>query len=29
VTFGARSRAVAARLDYVNGRWLCTAISFG
>ncbi len=28
VIFGPRSRAVAARLDYVNGRWLCTAISF-
>ena len=29
VTFGPRSRAVAARLDYVNDRWVCTAISFG
>jgi uncharacterized protein DUF6459 len=29
VTFGPRSRAVAARLDYVNERWLCTAISLG
>jgi len=29
VTFGPRSRAVAARLDYVHGRWLCTAIRFG
>lgn len=29
VTFGPRSRAVAARLDYIHGRWLCTAIRFG
>lgn len=29
VTFGPRSRAVAARLDYLHGRWLCTAIRFG
>ncbi len=29
VMFGARSRAVAARLDLVDERWLCTAISFG
>lgn len=29
ITFGARSRAVAARLDFENDRWLCTAICFG
>jgi Family of unknown function (DUF6459) len=29
VTVGPRSRAVAARLDYVSERWLCTAIRFG
>jgi len=29
VTFGGRSRAVAARLDRRNERWLCTAIQFG
>lgn len=29
VTAGTRSRAVAARLDYQRGRWLCTAIAFG
>lgn len=29
VTFGPRSRAVAARLDWVNGRWLCTTLHFG
>lgn len=29
VVFGPRSRAVAVRLDYVNGRWMCTAICFG
>jgi Family of unknown function (DUF6459) len=29
VTAGSRSRAVAARLDYSRGRWLCTAIDFG
>jgi Family of unknown function (DUF6459) len=29
VTTGPRSRAVAVRLDYQRGRWLCTAISFG
>jgi hypothetical protein len=29
VTAGGRSRAIAARLDYVRGRWLCTAIDFG
>lgn len=28
VVFGPRSRAIAARLDYVNGRWMCTAIAF-
>ncbi len=29
VTLGNRSRAVAARLDFHRGRWLCTAITFG
>ncbi|MGI8701838.1 MAG: Rv3235 family protein [Nocardioidaceae bacterium] len=29
VTFGSRSRALAARLDRLHGRWLCTAIQFG
>ncbi len=29
VTMGGRSRAVAARLDRRNERWLCTAIQFG
>jgi hypothetical protein len=29
VTTGTRSRAVAARLDFQRGRWLCTAIAFG
>lgn len=29
VAFGGRSRAVAARLDRLNDRWLCTAIQFG
>jgi Family of unknown function (DUF6459) len=29
VTAGRRSRAIAARLDYSRGRWLCTAIDFG
>jgi uncharacterized protein DUF6459 len=29
VTFGPRSRAVAARLDYRGDRWMCTAIDFG
>jgi Family of unknown function (DUF6459) len=29
VVFGRRSRAVAARLDMVNDRWVCTAITFG
>jgi hypothetical protein len=29
VTTGRRSRAIAARLDYSRGRWLCTAIDFG
>lgn len=28
-TFGPRSRAIAARLDWVNGRWLCTTLQFG
>ncbi len=29
VTFGSRSRAIAARLDRHHDRWLCTAIQFG
>lgn len=29
ITIGARSRAVAARLDYLQDRWLCTDIQFG
>jgi hypothetical protein len=29
VATGARSRAVAARLDRSNDRWMCTAIDFG
>lgn len=29
VTLGRRSRAIAARLDFQRGRWLCTAITFG
>ena len=29
VCMGSRSRAVAARLDYVRDRWVCTAICFG
>jgi hypothetical protein len=29
VTFGRRSRAIAARLDYVNDRWMCTALQLG
>jgi len=29
IVAGRRSRALAARLDYVRGRWTCTAISFG
>lgn len=29
VTFGARSRALAARLDYQRERWTCTALTFG
>ncbi|MDX6296174.1 MAG: hypothetical protein QOI51_31 [Nocardioidaceae bacterium] len=29
ITFSGRSRAIAARLDYENDRWLCTAICFG
>ena len=27
VTFGPRSRAIAARLEYVKDRWMCTAIA--
>lgn len=29
ITFGGRSRALAARLDRQHDRWLCTAIEFG
>ena len=29
IAFGGRSRALAARLDRLHGRWLCTAIEFG
>ena len=29
VTFGGRSRAIAARLDFRRGRWVCTALAFG
>ncbi|HEY7045467.1 MAG TPA: Rv3235 family protein [Nocardioidaceae bacterium] len=29
VTMGGRSRAIAARLDFRRGRWLCTALTFG
>lgn len=29
VACGGRSRAIAARLELVRGRWLCTAITFG
>ncbi len=29
VTFGQRSRALAARLDYQRERWTCTALAFG
>jgi hypothetical protein len=29
ITFGARSRAVAARLDRRGDRWVCTALEFG
>lgn len=29
VTMGARSRAIAARLQFERGRWLCTALVFG
>lgn len=29
ITFGGRSRALAARLDRTHDRWLCTAIQFG
>ncbi len=29
ITCGGRSRAVAARLEIVRDRWLCTAITFG
>ena len=29
VTTGRRSRAIAARLEFVRGRWLCTALDFG
>lgn len=29
VVTGRRSRAIAARLEYVHSRWMCTAIVFG
>ena len=29
VTSSGRSRAIAARLEFIRGRWLCTAIRFG
>ena len=29
VTMGVRSRAIAARLEFERGRWLCTALTFG
>lgn len=29
VTTGARSRAIAARLQFERGRWLCTTLTFG
>ena len=29
VTMGIRSRAIAARLEFERGRWLCTALTFG
>ena len=29
VTAGARSRAIAARLEFHRERWLCTALDFG
>jgi hypothetical protein len=29
ISSGGRSRAIAARLDFSRGRWLCTAICFG
>ena len=29
ISMGGRSRAVAARLDYLRDRWVCTAICFG
>ncbi len=29
VTFGVRSRALAARLEYQRDRWTCTALTFG
>lgn len=29
VMLGGRSRAIAARLDFHRGRWLCTALTFG
>ncbi len=29
VTLGTRSRAIAARLQFERGRWLCTALTFG
>lgn len=29
VMLGSRSRAIAARFEYLRGRWVCTAIRFG
>lgn len=29
ITVGPRSRAIAARLEFQRGRWLCTALDFG
>jgi hypothetical protein len=29
VRYGQRSRAIAARLDLIGGRWQCTALQFG
>lgn len=29
IVMGARSRAIAARLEYVSNRWTCTSIAFG
>ena len=29
VRHGERSRAIAARIEHVGGRWCCTALQFG